>query len=119
MPARRLLSGVDRVDGRLSCYVYGLQLKSEQLDMTDPGTTLGASPDAECAATASRCRSIEANQRPYRDDHRDEARGAHSDNQLIRVSIRRGSARDSYWSAPNPWAAAPAWHTASSSAAKR
>lgn len=74
--------------GGSPCYVYGLQVKSQEIDMTDDGAKISGGPSSECSAIAKK--AVEAIERV--NGHRVTITGTelvagHSDREIVRVKI--------------------------------
>lgn len=84
--------------GGSPCWVYGLQVKSEAIDMTDDGKVLASSPSAECVAVAEKAvHAIEKLNGHTVTVTSTELADGHSDRELVRVKILDAhGAADSY-----------------------
>jgi hypothetical protein len=86
--------------GGSPCFTYGLQIKSQEIGMTDDGAKLSSTPSAACADAATRAvRAIEqkVNGHPVTIDGAEHV-AAHSDREIVRVLIRNFmGGKDSYF----------------------
>lgn len=84
--------------GGSPCFVYGLQMKSEAIDLTEDGAVLPGGPSAECRGAAVKAvEEVEKVNGHTVTVTSTELAAGHSDHELVRVKVKSaGGVADSY-----------------------